>query len=134
MTVTFIDKIALLYIKNKKLLYTRTRGKDTFYLPGGKREEGESDIETLLREIKEELNVDIIPASIQLYGTFQAQAHGKPAGTFVKMTCYTAEFTGTLQASSEIEELTRLGHRLVEKISPVDELISADLYAKGLII
>ena len=88
----FIDKLAFLYIKDKKILATMSKGKDTWYLPGGKREAGESDTQALIREVKEELSVDLEEPTIKFYGTFEAQAHGKPEGTIVRMTCYTAEF------------------------------------------
>lgn len=48
-----IDKIALIYIKDRKVLSSRSKGKDTYYLPGGKREGDETDQETLIREIIE---------------------------------------------------------------------------------
>lgn len=60
-----IDKIAWIYIQNRKILSTRSKGKDTFYLPGGKRETGESDVQTLTREIQEELSVDLLPESLE---------------------------------------------------------------------
>ncbi len=52
---TAIDKIAWVSITQGQLLCARSKGKDIFYLPGGKREPGESDADTLLREIDEEL-------------------------------------------------------------------------------
>ena len=61
-----IDKLALVYIRDGKMLMTRSRGKDKFYNPGGKRETGETNIQALIREIKEEMSVDIIPESIKL--------------------------------------------------------------------
>lgn len=64
-----IDKIALIYVKDKRILCTLSKGKDIYYLPGGKREKDESDTDTLLRECKEELNVEIIKDTIQYYGT-----------------------------------------------------------------
>ena len=103
-----IDKVAFLYLQNGKILSTRSKGKDKYYIPGGKREEGETDIETLVREVKEELSVDIIESSAKLYGVFEAQAHGKAEGVIVKMTCYTAEYTGDLKADSEIAEIVWL--------------------------
>lgn len=118
-----IDKIAWIEIKNKKILSTRSRGKSIFYIPGGKREPGESDHETLIREIKEELNVNITTNSIAYVGTFQAQAHGHASGIEVKMQCYTARYTGDLAASSEIEEMAWLTYKDYEKISPVDKII-----------
>ena len=82
-----IDKVAYLYLKDGKILSTRSKGKDKYYLPGGKREGRESDLETLVREIKEELTVDIIESTARFYGVFEAQAHGKEEGVLVKMTC-----------------------------------------------
>ena len=129
-----IDKIALLYFKDGKILSTRSKGKDKYYLPGGKRELGETDVQTLIREIKEELSVDVIENSVNYYGTFEAQAHGKAEGVLVKMTCYMAEFIGDLKADNEIEEIVWLYYSDKESISPVDKLIFDDLYTKGLLI
>jgi 8-oxo-dGTP pyrophosphatase MutT (NUDIX family) len=104
-----IDKVAWLEVVDGRVLSTRSRGKDVYYLPGGKREPGESDVDTLVREIREELAVDIDPASARHAGTFTAQAHGHTAGVDVRMTCYAAAYRGALTASSEIEELAWLG-------------------------
>ena len=128
-----IDKIALLYIVDGKVLSTRSKGKDAYYLPGGKREGNESDLETLVREIKEELSVNIIIDTANLYGVFEAQAHGKAEGILVKVSCYTADFTGELQPASEIEEMKWLTTEDMDTISPVDQLIFTDLKAKGLL-
>lgn len=129
-----IDKIAFLYLKDGKILSTLSKGKDTYYIPGGKREGNETDEEALIRECKEELSIEIRKNTIKYYGTFEAQAHGKTKGVIVKMTCYTAEFDGELQADSEIQEIKWLDYsNLNVKISPVDELIYKDLYNKGLI-
>ena len=72
-----IDKLAWIHIVDRKVLITRSEGKDTYYIPGGKREEGETDQQALIREIKEELSVDLIPEEIEYVETFTAQAHGK---------------------------------------------------------
>ena len=128
-----IDKVAYIYIKDGKLLSTRSKGKDKYYIPGGKREENETDIETLIREVKEELSVDIIEDSARFYGIFVAQAHGKAEGVLVKMTCYTADYVGQLQADSEIAEIVWLTTDDIDNVSPVDKLIFADLDKKGLL-
>jgi len=67
------------------------------------------------------------------YGTFEAQAHGKPAGTLVRMTCYTAEFEGTLQPSAEIQDLAYYTYAQRDIVGPVDQLIFDDLKAKDII-
>ena len=129
-----IDKIAFIYLKDGKILSTLSKGKDTYYIPGGKRETNETDEETLIRECKEELSIDIKKSTIKYYGTFEAQAHGKAEGIIVKMTCYTADFDGELQPDSEIQEMKWLDYSNLDvKISPVDELIFKDLYDKKLI-
>lgn len=126
-----IDKIAYIYIQNQKILSSLSKGKDTYYIPGGKREKGETDEQTLIREVKEELSVDIQKETIQYYGTFEAQAHGKAEGIIVKMTCYTADYAGILKPNSEIQELRWLTSKDMDKISPVDKLIFQDLIKKG---
>ena len=128
-----IDKIAWIYIKDKKILSTLSKGKDKYYIPGGKRENYENDVETLTREIKEELSVDLDLNTLKYYGVFKAQAHGKAEGTIVKMSCYISDYIGELRVDSEIAEIVWLEYKDLEKISSVDKLIFKDLHDKGLI-
>ena len=128
-----VDKIAFIHIVNGKILSTRTRGCNKFYIPGGKREARETDEETLVREVKEELAVNIIRKTISYLGTFQAQSDGATKGVIVKMTCYTADYSGNLKASSEIEELRWLDTSDLDIISEVDKKIFAFLKTEGLL-
>lgn len=134
MQTTEIDKIAYLYLKDGQILITRSKGKTAYYIPGGKREVGESDEATLRREILEELNVEIVSSSINYMGTFKAQADGKPAGVMVKMTCYTAEYEGQLQPSSEIEEIDWFNYADIDKVSHVDKVIFNHLKEQGVLV
>ena len=118
-----IDKLAWIYIKNKRLLCARSKGKDIYYIPGGKREKGETDQAALIREIKEEISVDLIPTTIKYAETFTARAHGKLDGVLVKLTCYFAEFTGEIKASAEIEEVTWLSYEDKVRCSPVTVMV-----------
>ena len=128
-----IDKLAWLCIQDKRLLVARSKGKDTYYVPGGKREPGESDETALIREIKEELSVDLLPATITYVGTFKAQAHDKPYGVPVKITCYLAEFTGNIEAAAEIEEVIWLNYADDVKCSPITTIIIDWLHAEGML-
>ncbi|GLW09442.1 DNA mismatch repair protein MutT [Microtetraspora sp. NBRC 13810] len=128
-----IDKVAWVRVEDGRILSTRSRGKDAYYIPGGKREAGESDAETLAREIEEELSVAILPASVAHLGTYEAQAHGHADGVLVRMTCYTGDYHGTLAPSSEIAELRWLSYADRDRVSPVDRLIFDDLRASGLL-
>ncbi|MFJ9780974.1 NUDIX domain-containing protein [Amycolatopsis sp. NPDC101161] len=125
-----IDKIAWLHLADGRILSTRSRGKEVYYLPGGKREPGETDAETLVREIREELDVTIKEESIAPAGVFEAEAHGH-ACTLVRMTCYTAEYAGTLAASSEIEEVVWLTYADRDRVSAVDKIIFDHLHETG---
>ncbi|EGU46115.1 hypothetical protein VII00023_09611 [Vibrio ichthyoenteri ATCC 700023] len=100
-----IDKLAWFHVRDGKVLAVRSRGKELFYLPGGKREQGESDEQALIREIKEELAVELHPSSIKYAETFTAQADGKAEGVSVQLTCYFADFSGEMSPEAEIEEL-----------------------------
>ncbi|MBI2028086.1 MAG: NUDIX domain-containing protein [Candidatus Levybacteria bacterium] len=133
MNKKYIDKLAFIFIKDKKILVTLSIGKNVWYIPGGKRENKESDIEALTREVKEELSVDLKPETISHYGTFGAQAHGKPIGVKVRMTCYTSDFEGTFKASNEIGKIDFFDSTTKELLSPVDYIIFADLKKKNLI-
>ncbi|TMR93377.1 NUDIX domain-containing protein [Nonomuraea basaltis] len=128
---TTIDKIAWILLEDGKILSTRSRGKDVYYIPGGKREPGETDLDTLVREIDEELAVAIVPSSAAHFGTFRAQAHGHADGVIVQMTCYTAQYQGTPTASSEIDEVVWLTYADRDRVAPVDQIIFDHLHRSG---
>lgn len=128
-----IDKLAWILLKDKAILSTKSYGKDKYYIPGGKREIGETDEKALLREINEELNVTVDIKTLKYFGTFEAQAHGHSEGVIVKMICYSGEYMGELKASSEIEEIKWLKYSDKDKISDVDKLIFDSLKQNNLL-
>ena len=128
-----IDKLGWIYIKDKKLLGVRSKGKDVYYIPGGKRNEGETDKEALIREVKEELNIELIPESLKLVNVFKTQAHGKEEGVILQMTCYSGDFRGEMSSNSEIEEISWLDYKYMEKATPMLKIISNWLKDRDLI-
>lgn len=128
-----IDKLAWIHIKDKKLLVARSYNKELFYIPGGKRDPGESDMQALIREIKEELCVDILPETLKPAGEYLAQADGKPKGVCVKLTCYFADYTGEITPDSEIEQVKWMTSSDIKDGSSVTQLIMHNLKDKGLI-
>jgi 8-oxo-dGTP diphosphatase len=128
-----IDKLAWIHLVDRRILSTRSKGKETYYIPGGKREGSETDQEALVREIKEELSVDLQPETIKFFGTFEAQAHGRAEGVLVRMICYTAAYSGEIRAATEIEEFVWLSYREKAKSSPVDHIIFDVLQEQGLL-
>ncbi|MCX4789101.1 MULTISPECIES: NUDIX hydrolase [unclassified Streptomyces] len=126
-----IDTVAWVRVEGGRILCARPRGKDVFYIPGGKREGAESDLETLLREIKEELTVLLAPHTAVHLGTYEAGAPDLPSGAVVRMSCYTADYEGTLAVSSEIEEMAWFSYADRPLVPPVDQLLFDDLKAAG---
>ena len=104
-----------------------------YYLPGGKREAGESDHQALLREIDEELSVRLISESLRYMGTFEARAHGQAGDVFVRLTCYWGDYEGELRPASEIEALAWFVYADWTKCSEVDKLIFDWLKERDLI-
>lgn len=127
-----IDKLAWIHIENGRVLCARSHGQEVYYLPGGKREPGESDEEALVREVREELNLEVDRASLAPLGIYEAPAHGKP-GVVVRMTCYTADFAGTPQASAEIADLAWLTYADRERLSVAGQVIFDALHARGML-
>jgi 8-oxo-dGTP diphosphatase len=118
-----IDTVAWVRLENGRILCGRPRGKDVFFIPGGKREGTETDLQTLLREIAEELTVVLLPDTVRHVGTYEADQ--------VRMSCYTADYRGTLKASSEIDELAWFSYADRPRVPPVDQLLFDDLQASG---
>jgi 8-oxo-dGTP diphosphatase len=126
----FIDTVAWVYLENGRILCVRPHGRDVFFIPGGKREGGESDLQTLLREISEELTVQLRPETVAHVGTYEAnESNSLPGGAMVRMSCYTGDYTGTLAASSEIDELAWFSYADRPRVPPVDQLLFDDLKA-----
>ncbi|MBA5234957.1 NUDIX domain-containing protein [Pectobacterium aroidearum] len=128
-----IDKLGWIYIQNKKVLMARSHNKANYYVPGGKREAGESDRAALRREIKEELSVDLTEDSITSLGEFQGQADGKPDGVMVNIHCFSADFMGQIKPDSEISEVAWFGHADRNRCSAVSVAILNALKEKCLI-
>ena len=97
-----ISSVAWVYQQNNKVLCVKSRGKDKFFIPGGKLDHNESNEVALQREIYEELSVTLNPDSISHLVTIKDIAYGLD-NTLVNMHCFTADFHGKLQINSEIE-------------------------------
>jgi 8-oxo-dGTP diphosphatase len=129
-----IQKVAWIVIKNRKVMFVRSaKGKGIFYTPGGKVNAGESEKNALVREIKEELNVDLKPETIRHLETFKDAAHNEPPGVSVEIKCYTSDFTGRPVPRGEIEELAALGSKDQAKTTGVGKMVLEWLKSEDLI-
>jgi 8-oxo-dGTP pyrophosphatase MutT (NUDIX family) len=128
-----IDALAWVHIHNRQVLAVRSCGKDAFYLPGGKRESGETDWQALAREVQEELQVTLLAETFVPWGVWVAPAHSYPAGTTVTLRCYQADYQGDLQPGAEIEELAWLNWIHRHQCAPASAKVMQALYIEGLI-
>ena len=129
-----LDVLAWIHMADNRILCTRSSGKDVYYIPGGKREPGESDTQALSREIKEELQVTLDISSLKFMGIFEARAHGVQPGVMVRMKCYTGGYTGELCPDFEISEMVWLSYGDKNMVAEVDKLIFDFLNKKGYLI
>lgn len=111
-----IHKSAGIIIKDRKFLITRTRGKSFFVSPGGKIEEGETIIEALERELKEELDINIDIESLEDFGIFYALAQGLE-NKYLEMNVFIVnKYNGEIVPSREIEEVMWIDSKLPPNI------------------
>jgi 8-oxo-dGTP pyrophosphatase MutT (NUDIX family) len=95
----------LAIIKNRKLLLAFSNNKKAWYLPGGKTDEGESTRSGLIREIKEELNIDLNPDELRHYTHIRVQAFGEKDNVIMEQDCFLYNLFATPNPSAEIEAL-----------------------------
>lgn len=107
-----IRKSAGILIRNRRLLVTRSDGKDFFIAPGGKPHDGETDEQAVIRELAEELDIEVDEADLSLFGIFEAEAAGQ-AGKIVMMRTYrVGKWRGEPSPHDEVEELAWVSSEL----------------------
>ena len=122
-----IDKIGAVILKDKKMLVARGKKYDIFFVPGGKRESGETDEQTLRREIEEELGCQI--KGIKYYKTFITEASGISGK--VKVAAYFCELVGEPRPCNEIEEIAWIGKNDKAKLGNVLKVMIPQLEKDG---
>ncbi len=85
-----------------RLLLVRKRGTTTFMQPGGKFEPGETPVDALVREVREELGVGV--SEVRELGHHTAVAANEPGHT-VEADLFFVTLDGAPQIAAEIEEM-----------------------------
>ncbi len=131
------DKVRLLAVRDGKILLCRKRHTTSLLiLPGGCREPGESAMDCLSRELREELG-DVIARAVELVGVYTDQAAGSSTAQpkTVRIELYQAELIGEPAPHSEIGELVWFGERDDRsQLAPsIAHKILSDLLARGIL-
>jgi 8-oxo-dGTP diphosphatase len=95
---------ALLIGADGRTLLVRKRDTRAFMQPGGKIEAGEPALSALVRELAEELDVRIDPATAIYLGAFAAPAANEP-GFEVHCELFEVRIDHSVQPAAEIEEV-----------------------------
>lgn len=97
---------AMILDPNKKLLLVRKKGSTFYMLPGGKFEAGENVLQTLKRELREELNLQVQEANIEFLGTHETDAVNEPNTRVHGSLCrINLPHTQVFTPQAEIEEV-----------------------------
>jgi 8-oxo-dGTP diphosphatase len=132
------DKVGLLAVRDGKILLCRKKHTTSLLiLPGGCREPGESALDCLSRELREELG-DVGVNGAELVGVYTDRAAGAETGPpkTVRSELYSAELTGEPVACSEIAELVWFGEGdNRDQVAPsIANKILPDLLARGILL
>jgi 8-oxo-dGTP diphosphatase len=98
-----IIKVGAIIRRGTKILVVRKSvpGRHTFIIPGGRPENNESPEDTLRRELREELQVEL--SSFEHFGDFEERAEFENA--LLRMAVFRVEIEGEPRINSEIKEL-----------------------------
>src|SRR3989344_3272849 len=112
--------VGLLIIKDRKYLLTREKGKDFYAVPGGGQENGENDLQTLKRELREELDLEL---TFPVKHFLTTELPGKGENMIIHFTLYIPmDFVvGEINKGDDIEELlwidTKIAQTLRDKLA-----------------
>lgn len=132
------NKVGLLIFSNdnKEILVTvKNHFTSDYLLPGGRIEEGESDEDCLVREIKEELACELNRNSLVFIGEYEDVAAGD-ASKKVSIKLYQGQVFGEPVPSSEIIEVHKISREDIAnaKVSPIiRNKILPDLIERGIL-
>lgn len=126
--MTLLRVVAAAVLCDGRLLVTsKQAAPDVFYLPGGKPEPGESDLDCLRRELREELGVE--PADPVPLGTVRAPAALE--GVPMDLAVYATALRGTPGASAEIASLAWWPDDAVTLAPAIRDLVVPQLEEAG---
>ncbi|ANI90507.1 DNA mismatch repair protein MutT [Arachidicoccus ginsenosidimutans] len=107
----------LVVVTENKLLLAYSKNKKAWYLPGGKIDKGETSLETLQREIYEELNIKLKTERLKYYCHITALAYGELPNIIMEQDCFIYDLSEKIKPNNEIEEV-RFFNREMYQLEP----------------
>ncbi len=106
-----IRKTAAVIIKDKKILLVNGNRQNFYWTPGGKIEVNESPEDTNVRELKEELNVNV--TNQKYYFTYLSDREEDNKTREVQV--FFVEYEGKLKCGAEVDNIQWISRKDIEK-------------------
>ncbi|MCS4277994.1 8-oxo-dGTP pyrophosphatase MutT (NUDIX family) [Mycetocola sp. BIGb0189] len=132
-TLPDIQVAAFALVRDRRLLMVTARGRDVYFLPGGKIDSGETPRDAVIREVFEEVGARVDPDSLAIYHRLALQAHGEPEGRLVAMTIFSGELLDEPVPSAEVSELHWVRLADADRCPPAGADLLHVLHRDGLI-
>jgi 8-oxo-dGTP pyrophosphatase MutT (NUDIX family) len=133
MTLPPLSVSAVALVRGRRVLMVTARGRDVYYMPGGKIDAGETAAEAAAREAHEEVSLTLDPAGLDELFEVRTQAHGEPDGRMVHMAVFRAETDADPAPSAEVGALHWVTTADADRCPPAGRAVLARLSALGLI-
>jgi hypothetical protein len=113
--------------RRSEVLYVRSPTGKLFFIPGGRLIEGLDEIDSLIKKIHLDLNIDLIRPTLKRCLSFRAPAFDKTEGTMVENHYYRADCHGVPMLTDEIDEIEWRPHGHGKEETEADKVALAML-------
>lgn len=111
-----IYKASGIIIMERKVLVERSKGKEYFIHPGGKIEPGETPKQAVVRELKEEFQIDVAEDDLEHFDNNSAPAANSPEVDVHMEVFLVKQWRGEIKPDSEVEEIRWLTSEVPQDI------------------
>lgn len=108
-------------LRNRKVAMVHSIKYDYYKFPGGGMEPGESQVQTLIREVQEESGLQVLPDTIREYGVVSRKQKSDRAGeyeVFIQENYYYLCEAAPIAAAQKLDDYERDEHFTLEWVKP----------------